>query len=76
MKLPTDSDELVDETFVAAYYGQKPRTIKLWRYEGRGPTYVRLSKTQVRYRWGDVLEHNTKRSATSTSEETARGAAG
>ncbi len=75
MKLPTDPDELVNESFVAEYYGQSPRTIKLWRYQGRGPTYVRLSATQIRYRWGDVLEHNTKRSATSTSEETARGAA-
>ena len=73
--LPTAPDELVDEKFVAAYYGQSPRTIKLWRYQGRGPTYVRLSATQVRYRWGDVLEHNTKLSATSTSEESARGTA-
>ena len=75
MNLPTAPDELVDETFVADYYGQKPRTIKLWRYEGRGPTYVRLSKTQVRYRWGDVLEHNRKLSATSTSEESERSVA-
>ena len=73
--LPTAPDELVNEKFVAAYYGQSPRTIKLWRYQGRGPTYVRLSATQIRYRWGDVLEHNAKRSATSTSEETARGTA-
>ena len=73
MKLPTVPDELVNESFVAEYYGQSPRTIKLWRYQGRGPTYVRLSATQVRYRWGDVLDHNRKRSATSTSEETIRG---
>ena len=72
MQLPTSPDELVDETFLADYYGQSPRTLKLWRYQGRGPTYVRLSATQVRYRWGDVLEHNTKLSATSTSEESAR----
>ena len=75
MNLPTAPDELVDEKFVAAYYGQSPRTIKLWRYQGRGPTYVRLSATQVRYRWGDMLEHNTKLSANSTSEESARGTA-
>ena len=73
MQLPTLPDELVDETFVADYYKQSPRTIKLWRYQGRGPTYVRLSATQVRYRWGDVLKHNAKLSATSTSEESARG---
>ena len=75
MELPNNPDELVNEAFVATYYGQSPRTIKLWRYQGRGPTYVRLSATQIRYRWGDVLEHNTKLSANSTSEESARGAA-
>ena len=73
MQLPTLPDELVDETFLSAYYAQSPRTIKLWRYQGRGPTYVRLSATQVRYRWADVLKHNAKLSATSTSEESARG---
>ena len=73
MQLPTLPDELVDEKFLSDYYDQSPRTIKLWRYQGRGPTYVRLSATQVRYRWEDVLKHNAKLSATSTSEESARG---
>ena len=68
--LPTDPDQLVDEEFVAAYYDQSTRTIKLWRYQGRGPKYIRLSKTQVRYRWGAILEHNQKLTARSTSEET------
>ena len=75
MNLPTLPDELVDEKFLSNYYGQSPRTIKLWRYQGRGPTYVRLSVTQIRYRWGDVLEHNTRLSASSTSEESARDTA-
>ena len=72
MRLPTEPDDLVDEKFVAAYYKQAPRTIKLWRYQGRGPRYMRLSVTQVRYRWGDILEHNSNLSATSTSEESVR----
>ncbi len=75
MKLPTSPDELVDETFLADYYGQSPRTLKLWRYQGRGPTYMRLSATQIRYRWGDVLDHNKKLSANSTSEESERNVA-
>ena len=75
MKLPTEPDALVDESFVADYYGQSERTIKLWRYEGRGPAYVRLSATQVRYRWGALLDHNQKLGAISTSEESARNAA-
>ena len=75
MNLPTLPDELVDEKFLSNYYEQSPRTIKLWRYQGRGPKYVRLSATQIRYRWGDVLEHNKNLSATSTSEESERGVA-
>ena len=75
MNLPTAPDELVDEKFLSNYYEQSPRTIKLWRYQGRGPKYVRLSATQVRYRWGDVLEHNRNLSATSTSEESGRSVA-
>ncbi len=73
--LPTDPDELVDEEWLAEYYDQSTRTIKAWRYDGRGPKYIRLSKTQVRYRWGAILEHNQKLTARSTSEETVAASA-
>jgi hypothetical protein len=69
--LPTDPDALVDEEFVATYYGVTTRTIKLWRYEGRGPEYVRIAANQIRYRWGALLDFNRQRSAMSTSAETA-----
>ena len=71
-ELPTNLDELVDEEWLADYYDQSTRTIKLWRYQGRGPQFIRLSKTQVRYRWGAILEHNQKLTARSTAEETVR----
>ena len=70
--IPTDPDQLVDEQFVANYYDVARRTLKLWRYEGRGPQYVRLASNLIRYRWGDILEFNARQSAVSTSEESAR----
>ena len=72
--LPTDPNQLVNEEFVAKYYGVSTRTVKLWRYqgEGKGPRFCRVAKTRVLYRWGAILEHNEKMSAESTSEETVR----
>jgi len=70
--LPSDPETLVDEQFVADYYSVARRTVKLWRYEGRGPEFLRLSSTVVRYRWGAILAHNDRMSAASTSDESAR----
>ncbi len=75
LSLPTKPDELVDEQFVADYYGVVTRTVKLWRYQGRGPDFIRISKTVVRYRWGAILEHNQKLTARSTSEESVAASA-
>ena len=63
MDLPNHPDELVDEIFVADYYRVKPRTVRLWRYQGRGPEYIRVASNQVRYRWGALLEFNGRHSA-------------
>ncbi|WP_405243804.1 helix-turn-helix transcriptional regulator [Lentisalinibacter salinarum] len=70
--LPDDDDVLLDERFVARYYGQSDRTVKEWRYTGRGPRYIRLGKTQVRYRVGDLRAFNRERAARSTAEESVR----
>lgn len=75
LSLPTDPNTLVDEQFVADYYGVAARTVKLWRYKGRGPKYIRQSSTVIRYQWGDILAHNQTRSAMSTAEETAAATA-
>lgn len=69
--LPTDPDQLLTEEEVAAYFGLSRRTLKLWRYEGRGPEYVRLASNVIRYRWGALQSFNAQKSAFSTSEESA-----
>lgn len=38
---------------VAAFLGIPEKTLRNWRYLGRGPRYVRVGK-YVRYRWEDV----------------------
>ena len=70
--LPTDPDKLLTEEQVAQYFGLSRRTLKLWRYQGRGPEYVRLAANVVRYRWGAILDFNSQQSALSTSQESAR----
>jgi len=71
MNIPADPNALVAEQFVADYYGVSRRTIKLWRYQGRGPEYIRVASNVIRYRWGAILAHNAKRAARSTSQESA-----
>ena len=38
---------------VAEYLGTSPSQLARLRFEGKGPTYVKLGRS-VRYRWGDV----------------------
>lgn len=33
----------------AAQLGVSPRTLQAWRYEGKGPDYLRFSHKNVRY---------------------------
>jgi predicted DNA-binding transcriptional regulator AlpA len=40
---------------VARLIGFSTKTLRNWRYLGRGPRFVRLSRTQVRYRLSDVV---------------------
>jgi Helix-turn-helix domain len=56
------SRDLVDETEAATYLGDLPvRTLRQWRYVGRGPRYVKVER-HVRYRISDLdrwLDANT-----------------
>lgn len=64
----TDSVFLVDSKEAASILGISSRTLANWRYEGRGPAYVRLGKNHspVMYRPCDVedwiIEHQVKTS--------------
>lgn len=42
-------DSLLSPEQVSAVLGVKVATLKVWRYRGRGPSFVRLSRKAVRY---------------------------
>lgn len=44
---------LAKATDVARFLGTAPKLLAQWRYEGRGPQYVKVGRL-VRYRWDDV----------------------
>lgn len=55
--------ELLDENEVASILGVNRRTLQGWRYQGRGPNYVRMSPRCVRYRRTDIerfIQENTQ----------------
>lgn len=52
-----DFPELMDTEQAAAYLGLSPRTLRQWRYEGRGPAYIKGAggtNTSVRYLKADL----------------------
>jgi len=53
---------------VAEYLGCAPITIKIWRQQGRGPKFVRVSPRSIRYRPEDVKTFLDSRTLKSTSE--------
>lgn len=50
----TPQSPLRTEHFVADWLGVKPGTLRKWRYENRGPDYVKIHGRLVRYRDADV----------------------
>ncbi len=48
--------ELVDSNVVATMLGITTNTLQIWRHQGKGPRYVKLSRRAVRYRKKDVLD--------------------
>jgi hypothetical protein len=53
-------DTLWDPCQAAKFFKVSPRTLERWRYEGRGPRYVKLTNTlfsRVMYRPEDCAAH-------------------
>jgi len=75
----TEPAQLLTSVQTAQLIGVKPQTIRLWRLQGKGPTYVRLGdspKARVGYFESDILDWLNNRRFSSTSEETVlQGAA-
>ena len=48
---------LLHQNEVAEYLGIEPRTLELWRSQGRGPSFIRLGYRSIRYRFSDVVKY-------------------
>ena len=74
MQYPTSKDArpeiltpLLTDEQVHQRYGPKPKTLANWRYEGKGPRFVKFGHL-IRYRPEDLEEYLDGRVFKSTSE--------
>lgn len=65
-------DGLLDTRQAAELLGLRPSTLEQWRWQGRGPEHVRLSRRAVRYRREDLDAYIAENMAGSTAEADAR----
>jgi Helix-turn-helix domain len=55
MSNTTTERDLLDEAAASEYLGDVPeRTLRQWRYLGKGPAYVKVGPKHVRYRRADL----------------------
>jgi predicted DNA-binding transcriptional regulator AlpA len=54
-------DRLLTQVEVAERLRVAPRTLEHWRYEGRGPSFVRISPKIVRYRESVIEQYIAER---------------
>lgn len=79
MTTSTSTDDpvmLVSSKDAAKMIGIKPQTLRLWRYAGRGPRFVRLGENrycQTAYRVSDIEAWIEAHSYSTTAEETVKG---
>lgn len=59
---------LLTETQAAEILQLTPRALQAWRYQGRGPRFVKISARAVRYRLDDLEEWIETRLRRSTSD--------
>lgn len=61
-----NDNDLMHPAEVAARYGMTPESLANWRYEGKGPQYIRLGRgrrPRVMYRVSDVLKWELENAA-------------
>ena len=68
-KQSSGSELLLTQQRVAELLSYSPRTLETWRATGRGPRFVRVSKTSVRYRMCDLEEWVAKKVQRTTSDD-------
>ena len=51
-----DAESLLDTRGAAASLSLSRRTLETWRWEGKGPRWIRFSLGAVRYRRADLID--------------------
>lgn len=49
------NSQLLKEQGAASFLGVQVRTLQSWRYLGKGPPFLRISKKAVRYKIEDLV---------------------
>ena len=49
-------EKLLNTNELSAMLGVTVNTLQIWRHQGKGPRYIKLSRRAVRYRQQDVLD--------------------
>lgn len=63
-----DGRNLMDTEAAAAYLGLQPSTLEQWRWKGRGPEFIRLSRRAVRYERAALDLYKKRNTVRSTSD--------
>ena len=56
--------QLLNQTEAAGILGVKPQTLSVWRTQGRGPKYVKLNGSAVRYVPTSLVDYIQKSTVT------------
>ena len=51
-----ERERLMTDIEASQFLGLKPQTLRNWRYEGKGPKYLKFGNKSVRYRVNDLIE--------------------
>lgn len=49
-------DKLLDTNELSGMLGVTVNTLQIWRHQGKGPKYIKLSRRAVRYKEQDVRD--------------------
>ncbi|HKH47657.1 MAG TPA: helix-turn-helix domain-containing protein [Thermoanaerobaculia bacterium] len=67
---------LLTEGEAAEYLRLTPRALQAWRYQGKGPRFVRISRRAIRYRRDDLERFIEENLRASTSDPGGNAHAG
>lgn len=65
----TNEDVLLTEIQAAEFLGLTRQCLSNWRFTGKGPRYVEISKKCIRYKKSDIISFIDARIKTSTAQK-------